>query len=136
MKKYVKGSFTIEAAVIVPLILFIFGVLMHILFYWHDKNILFSTAHETATLGSSRIEMAEIELEYYFFSRIEGKLLLFERVECMTEITEDKVSVTVDGSKGRMTTKATYDMARTNPEKYIRDVRKLEKLGEEMVGRN
>lgn len=135
MKKSMKGSFTIEAAVIVPLILFIFGVLMHILFYWHDKNILFSTAHEVAALGSSRTEMAEIELEYYFFSRIEGKLLLFERVECMTEVTEDKVSVSVDGSKGKMTTKVTYDMARTSPENYIREVRKLEKLGEEMVSR-
>ena len=62
----IKGSFTVEAAVIVPLIVFIFGVLLHILFYWHDKNILISTAHETAVFGSGRDQISEIELEYAF----------------------------------------------------------------------
>ena len=64
MKKYIKGSFTIEAAVIVPIILFIFGILLHILFYWHDKIILMSTAHETAAVGNSQMELSELELEY------------------------------------------------------------------------
>lgn len=131
--KRVRGNFTIEAAIIVPLILFIFGILLHILFYWHDKNILMSTAHETAALGSSRSEMAELELEYYFFSRMEGKLLLFDRVECISHIEEDKVTVVWDGSKRSMVAKGEYSVSRTRPEDYIRDVRKLEKLGEGIV---
>ena len=45
--KSVRGGFTIEATVIVPLILFIFGVLLHILFYWHDKNILMRNCGKT-----------------------------------------------------------------------------------------
>lgn len=133
MKKKIKGSFTIEAAIIVPLILFIFGVLLHILFYWHDKNILMSTAHETAALGSSRSEMAELELEYYFFSRMEGKLLLFDRVECISYIEDDRVTVAWDGSKRSMVAKGEYSVSRTRPEDYIREIRKLEKLGEGIV---
>jgi len=129
----IRGSFTIEAAIIVPLILFIFGILLHILFYWHDKNILMSTAHETAALGSSRSDMAELDLEYYFFSRMEGKLMLFDRVECVSHIEDGEVSVAWDGSKGSMVTKGEYSVSRTKPENYIREIRKLKKLGEGIV---
>ena len=128
-----RGSFTIEASLIVPVILFIFVILMNILFYWHDKNILMSTAHETAVLGGSREGMAEIELEYYFFSRMEGKMFLFDRVECMAHIENHKVTIAFDGSKGAMVAKSECSIRKTEPEKYIRNIRKLEKIGEGMV---
>lgn len=131
--KTMRGSFTVEAAVIVPIILLIFSVLLHILFYWHDKNILMSTAHETAALGSSRTKMSELELEYYFFDRMEGKLLLFDRVECLSHIEDDNVTVEWHGSKGVMVTKGEYHIIRTRPEVYIREIRKLKKLGEGIV---
>lgn len=131
--KTLRGSFTVEAAVIVPIILLIFGVLLHILFYWHDKNILMSTAHETVALGSSESKLSELELEYYFFDRMEGKLLLFDRVECLSHIEGDRVTVKWDGSKGNMVTKGEYSVSRTSPEAYIREIRKLKKLGEGIV---
>lgn len=128
-----KGSFTIEAAIIVPLILFIFGTLLHILFYWHDKNILMSTAYETAALGAGRCGISEIELEYEFFSRMEGKLLLFDRVECISHIEEEKVTVEWDGSRRFMVAKGAYSVCKTEPENHIRDIRKIKRLGERMV---
>lgn len=131
--KHIRGSFTIEAAIIVPLILFIFGNLLHILFYWHDKNILMSTAHETTAIGSSRSEMSESEIEYYFFSRIKGKLLLFDRVQCRSYIEDEKVTIEWDGSKRALKTRGKYSMKKTDPENYIREIRKLKKLGEGMV---
>lgn len=134
--KTLRGNFTIEAAVIIPIILLIFGVLVHILFYWHDKNILMSTAHETAALGSGERQTSELELEYYFFDRMEGKLLLFERVECISHIEDDKVTVQWDGSKGNMVTKGEYSVSRTRPEDYIREIRKLKKLGEGIVNKD
>lgn len=130
MRKRVRGSFTVEAAIIVPVILFMFGILLHILFYWHDKNILMSTAYETAVLGSGREGLAEIELEYYFFSRMEGKLLLFDRVECTAYLREDEVVVSWDGSKDSMRTKGEYSISMTEPERNIRNIRKIEKIGE------
>lgn len=131
-----NGSFTIEAAIIVPLILFIFGTLLHILFYWHDKNILMSTAYEAVTLGSSRCGISELELEYEFFSRMEGKLLLFDRVECISHIDEEEATVEWHGSRRFMIAKGAYSVCRTEPEDYIRDIRKIEKLGERMVPEN
>lgn len=133
MKQDANASFTLEAAIIVPMILFIFGILLHILFYWHDKNILMSTAHETVALGSSRSEMAEIELEYYFFSRMEERLMLFDRVECTVAIEDEKVTIKWDGSKRSLVAKGMYSINRTEPEKYIREIRKLKKIGEGMV---
>ena len=133
MKKYIKGSFTIEAAVIVPIILFIFGILLHILFYWHDKIILMSTAHETAAVGNSQMELSELELEYYFFSRMEERLLLFDRVECIAYIEDDRVRVVYDGSKRTMVAKGECSISRTEPEDYIRGIRKLRKIGEGIV---
>lgn len=133
MRKNVRGSVTVEASVIVPLLLFIFVVLVNIFFYYHDKNILMSTAYETAALAVSREDMEEIDLEYYFFSRMEGKVLLFDRIECAVKIQEDQVLVTCDGSKNKMCVEVEYKMGKTKPEDYIRNIRKLEKIGEGIV---
>lgn len=121
----VKGSFTIEAAIIVPLILFLFSVLVHILFYYHDKNVLLSTAHETAAVGSRNEELSELELEYYFFSRMEGKMLLLNRVECLVTLEEQTVTIMCDGSKDYMKIAFEYRMPKSNPEAHIRKIKKV-----------
>lgn len=129
-QKKISGTFTIEAAVIVPLILFVFSALMFILFYYHDKNILLGTAHETATLGSSRQGMEETELEQYFFSRIRGKLLLFTWVQSEVRVEEDSVQIVCKARKNTMSLKVECKGVKTEPEDYIRGVRKLKKIGE------
>lgn len=129
-EKKLSGTFTIEAAVIVPLILFVFSVLMFILFYYHDKNILLGTAHETAALGSSRQNMGEEELEQYFSSRIRGKLLLFTWVQSEVQVEEEKVSIVCKARKNTMSLKVECKGVKTEPEDYIRGVRKLKKIGE------
>lgn len=130
MRTKIQGIFTIEAAVIVPIILVIFGFLLHMIFYYHDKIVLTSAVHDTVAIGVSREGMSEIELEYYFFSRFEGKLMLFSRVECSAQIEEEQVTIKCDGSKDSMSVKIECTMNRTEPENYIRDIRKLKKLGE------
>lgn len=136
MNRRVRGSFTIEAAVIVPMILFIFIVLLHILFYWHDKNILTSTAHETVSYGSEAVEMTEVDLENYFSSRIRGKLLLFERITCLITLDKSNVTIEAQAQKGYMKVRTRCSMVLTKPEEYIRNHRKLEKLREEMVNKD
>ena len=56
--------------------------------------------------------------------------MLFNRVECVSYIEEDKVRVVFDGSRGQMVAKGMSTVSRTDPEGYIRNVRKLKKLGE------
>ena len=133
MRKTTRGSVTVEASVIVPIILFIFVVLVNILFYYHDKNIMQSTAYETVALAVGREQMEELDLEYYFFSRMEGRMLIFNRVECEVKIDKEYVTVTCDGRKDTMVAEVEYRMNNTKPEKYIRNVRKIEKTGEGKV---
>lgn len=47
-RKNVNGSTVVEMAYIIPLFLFFFVILIHTVFYYHDKVILSGAACETA----------------------------------------------------------------------------------------
>lgn len=130
MKKGVKGSFTVEAACIVPLILFVFGVLLHILFYYHDKNLLASASYETAVYGAGRYEVDEASINKHFQSRIKGKLLLFTTVKSEVLSEEEQVQIICRASQKAMSLRTECVISRTKPEDYIRSIRKLNKIQE------
>ena len=130
MKIKLRGSLTIELAYLFPLILLVFGVLLHVLFYYHDKNILLGAAHETAAYGASLEEVREGELEEYFNTRLKERLLLFEQLEEKVGLQEKKVIVTCNAKKRMMSLGIECSVNRTEPEDYIRSVRKLIKIGE------
>lgn len=130
MKMKLRGSLTIELAYLFPLILLVFGVLLHVLFYYHDKNILLGAAHETAAYGAGLEEVQEEALEEYFNTRLRGRLLLFEQLEKKVGLQEKKVTVTCNAKKGAMSLEVKCSVNRTEPEDYIRSVRKLIKIGE------
>ncbi len=130
MKKNIRGSFTIEAAVIVPIILLIFSVLMYLMFYFHDKNVLMGVAHETLAVGCGRKGLEDHELEQYFSSRIQGKLLLFTRVKSEIERNKEQVQIVCNAQKGSIKLEVEYKMKQTEPEDYIRSIRKMIKMQE------
>ncbi len=127
---YLKGSFTIEAAVIVPLILTVFAVILHLLFYYHDKNILGSVAYETASYGAGRQTVSEQELEQKFEERMRSKLLLFREVQSEVTILENEVKVTARAWKKKSSLKIESAVSKTEPEDYIRRIRKAKKIQE------
>lgn len=131
MKKPLHGSLTVEAAVIVPLILMVFSVLLNTLFYYHDKNIITGAAYETVVRGSSE-EETDSELEAYYQSRVKGKLLLFTYTTGEIEQEEDIVRITCTAIRKKMSLCIERATAKTNPEGYIRNIRKIEKLGEKV----
>lgn len=136
MKKKLQGSFTIEAAYLIPLILLIIGVLFHVLFYYHDKNILLGTAHEAAAYGAG-LEIADKDaIESYFIARIRGKTLLLTEVENKVTVTDEEVTVICNASKSKMSLQVECSVNRTNPEDYIRSVRKIKKIGEGIGNQN
>lgn len=130
MKRKLHGSLTIELAYLFPLILLVFGVLLHVLFYYHDKNILLGAAHESAAYGAGLEEVQEGTLEEYFDTRLRGKLLLFEQLEKKVKLEEKKVTVTCYAKRRMMSLGVECSVNRTEPEDYIRSVRKLIKIGE------
>lgn len=136
MKKKLRGSFTIEAAYLIPLILLILCVVLSVLFYYHDKNILLGTAHETAAYGVGLKEVDEDTLEQYFVSRVRQKLLLFTTLNQEIKVEEDKVTVSCNATKSKMSLKVDCSVNRTDPEDYIRSVRKMIKIGEGIGNQN
>lgn len=136
MKKELRGNFTVEAAVIIPLIMMVFVISLHVLFYYHDKNILMGTAHETVAYGAGLEATEEATLETYFNQRIKGKLMLFTRIENEIRIEDKKVSITCTARKSLMSLQVEGTVNRTNPENYIREVRKIKKIGEGIGNQN
>ena len=133
MRKTCRGSMTIEAAVIVPLILMVFAVMVNVLFYVHDKNVIGAAAYETAAMGSSREKMDVDSLESYFQKRIRGRMFLFRSVDAEVTLEDAEVKVVCEAKKQRMKVSLERSMKRTDPEGYIRNIRKVEKLGGTLV---
>lgn len=128
MRKGLKGSLTIEASFLVPLILFVFGVLLHMLFYYHDKNVIAGIAYETGVYAAGRQEVDEAEAERHFQSRVKGRLLLFDTVKSEIHMEEKQVQIVCRAKRNAMSLRSECTMSRTEPEDYIRSIRKLEKL--------
>ena len=134
MRKKYHGSITVEAAVIVPMILWVFMLIMLLLFYYHDKNVVTAIAHETVVMACDREEHTEEEIKAYFNQRIRGKLLLFSQVEVALEVTEKEVHLTGISYKKKIKLKVEAEMSKTAPEKEIRSLRRIWKLGEQIGG--
>lgn len=127
-----KGSFTIEASFVVPVVLFVFIVLMNVLFYYHDKNILTAVAHETVCVGCGRTGQGPEELEQYFYSRVNGRLLVFTWVQGDISADETSILLQCRASGKRMTLQVDCTMDKTEPETHIRKLRKIKKMGEKI----
>lgn len=128
MNKRIKGIFTVEAAVLVPMILVVLWLLMQVLFYYHDKNIVLGVAHETLAVGAGREDWEEKEMEAYFYSRIEGKLTLFSDIQAEVQIEKKQIQLTCSGRKGMFAICTEQVMSNTQPESYIREVKRLIKI--------
>ena len=119
MRKRQKGSFTIEAAMLIPMILFLIATMITILFYWHDRAVLKGLVYETAVIGAERAA-ATGELETYANELLEEKLLWFPTATVTVEKEESQVVVKVEASRRRMKAMAQMAMPITAPEKIIR----------------
>lgn len=125
MKSKLRGSMTVEASVIIPLILGMVMCLFFVLFYYHDKNVISAVAHETVVYACKTDEISIEETENYFQERIGEKLLLFPGVYTDISIEQDVLRFEGVARKRGMTLKVKMQMKRTEPEKYIRNIRRI-----------
>lgn len=100
-KRELKGSAVVEMSYIIPMILFLFVMIIHAVFYYHDKAVMNGAAGETAVLGAqtARRKGTEYDLEEFFHNRTEGKLIYMTDPDVSVE--EDEESVTVKASAAR-----------------------------------
>lgn len=130
IKKSMHASSTVEMAYMMPLFFLIFVSIVQLTFYFHDKNILYGVAYETAVVGAQRCRMGETEeaeLHRLFKERLAGKLLLFKGASEEINMEKNTVSIKAIASKGKMVINAHVSANIITPEKKIREVRNIRK---------
>ncbi len=138
MSRRVRGSFTIEASVIVPVILMIFSLIITMLFYFHDKNVVAAISHETLVMGCGKEQISAEELEQYLQRRVRGKLLLFGKVDVDARVDDEEATIVCSAKKKSMSMRAELHMRRIDPEQYIWKLKRIEKIKDEIeeIGEN
>ena len=115
-KHALNGSFTVEMSLLMPMILFLVMGCVLACFYYHDKNIIAGAAYETAVVGSTKARekdgIQEAELKALFQERVGKKYILFPGAVAKRR----KMSLAVESRA-----------AVTEPERYIRDIRRIKK---------
>ena len=125
--KNLKGSMTVEAAYVVPIVLMVFVMIVYSTFYFHDKNIIKGTLCEVeAIIGQrERIEETADHGSIYFEERLGDKLILLTDYTFESEAVGDEVILYVRASHGVMSTSAQGIARATRPEKHIRMMRNV-----------
>ena len=73
MKKLKKGSFTLEAALLMPLLLMVIMSMLYLDFFVHNRAWLTAAAYEAAVSGS--MEGYKKEANIYETADIQGRML-------------------------------------------------------------
>lgn len=130
MGKYrMQGSMTVEMSFLMPIILFLIMGCILAMFYYHDKNILSGAAYETVVVGSTKARekdgVEERELETLFYQRAKGKCIIFAQPQAVVRIGEKEIEVTAQASRRYMKVSILKRAVVTEPEKYIRNRRRI-----------
>lgn len=130
-KKRLTASMTVEMSYLMPMVILLLMGCILLIFYFHDKNILAGAAYETAVVGSTKSReregVKEGELERLFQERTEGKCILFSGAAPGVQITDKEVTIQVQAVKGMFSLSVEKKARITEPEKYIRDLRRIKK---------
>ena len=124
-KKCVRGSSVVEMSYIMPLFLGIFVLIMHTVFFYHDKAVLNGAAAETAVLGAQaeRREGTEYDLESFFTERTAGKLIYMTDVGVTISVENEKIEVSASARRNFMRLEIRQRAMIVNPEERIRWMR-------------
>lgn len=117
-----RGSTVIEMSYIIPMFLGLFVLLIHAVFYYHDKAVLTGAAGETAVLGAqaARREGTEYDLESFFSERTEGKLIYMTNVSVTVAETDSEITVTASAQRSIMELSVSQSARIAKPEEKLR----------------
>ena len=90
-----KGSAVVEMSYIIPLFLGLFVLIVHAVFYYHDKAVLNAAAAETAVVWAQTVrrEGTEYDLEGFFRERSDGKLIWMTGTSVSVSETDREITV-------------------------------------------
>ncbi|MCU6748390.1 MULTISPECIES: TadE family protein [Lachnospiraceae] len=124
-KNSVTGITSIQMAYIMPAFFFLFILIIHTVFYFHDKIILNGAACETAVLGAQlerkQDETEKTNLEQFFRERTEKKLILFSEYTISIGKTNSEITVKAEAKKNKMKLKIEQKARIMKTEKRLRN---------------
>lgn len=131
--QWLKGSMTVEMSFLMPILLMLIMSAIFASFYFHDKNILAGAAYETAVVGSTKMrekkKITDSEMKELFRERVGKKCILFAGSSAEISIGKQDICVTASAQKGRFSVSVMKKAAVTEPEEYIRNLRRLKEIG-------
>ncbi len=110
---------------IMPLFLFLFVIIIHTVFYYHDKAVIYGAAGETAAAGAQaeRKKESGYDLESFFRERVKGKLIYLRDTDVSVGKTSEEITVSVSAQRGALKVDACQKARIVRPEQKIRRMR-------------
>lgn len=93
-----KGSYTVEAALLMGIILSVLVSVIYIGFWYHDKSFLQSAAYEAACVASLRKDEDSYKIGEAAQSLTKGRMLGTGKLQIQTNDGKEKASVIYQGS--------------------------------------
>lgn len=119
-----KAVTTVEVALIMPVILLVLSGVIISVFYYHDKNVLYSHVHQLGSVihqENRKSSGADVdELKLHLEQIVEGKLLLFDGVESSVEEVGQYITITASVQKNSRAIKISKSYQKVYPEQVIR----------------
>ena len=117
-----KGSAVVEMSYIIPLFLGLFVLIVHAVFYYHDKAVLNAAAAETAVLGAQTVrrEGTEYDLEGFFRERSDGKLIWMAGTSVSVSETDREITVEASAHRSIMSLSVRQKARIACPEEKLR----------------
>lgn len=122
-RKWVNGSTVVEMAYLIPAFFLLFVLVIHTVFYCHDKVILSGAACETAAVTAQEARRKgdrRFDAEAFFRERIGDKLILLTVSDVSITDGESVVSVEVSAYRSVMKLAIQQKAVKPKPEEVIR----------------
>lgn len=101
MKKYQKGSFTVETALIMPIVLMVILIVFFFVLYMYNRSVMQNAAYRGVTqvfyYSSESNEYIKKECSRVVLKDLENSLVGVKNAEVEIEVSADRVEITVDG---------------------------------------
>lgn len=151
-KRWLKGSYTVEASFLLPMILSVIVLIIYLSFYLHDRAVLSSAAYTAALRGSQMRAGDNVagDVSAQAQELIRNRLLGTSDVETDVECNSGSIVVSyggtiripggallcrcLNGGKDYLTVQASAKALRSDAISMIRKVRIIKAYGKNLMG--
>ena len=148
VNKKIKGYFTVEASMIIPLVIFLIAFLFYLSFFLYNRCVLSQDAYILAFRGSVRCKEENVEVEKYIEKNSKKqfgvKYMGLDGPYKSMGVNSKKIRVIAEGKmkvsfiknfdlSNTWSLKVVREAERICPVDYIRKIRLLEKAGDAIL---